>query len=112
VRFTLRIVFDEDFEEEVLKVLCALAPESSQEEQREISLEWFFRLGESPDHFRRIPENLPLDAPEGQGAGFISKDWDIASEEQREWFQTEWRKLTEPPRSRGEIHGDHREKEE
>jgi hypothetical protein len=43
VRFTLRIVFDEDFEGfqggEVLKVLCTLVPESSQGEEGEISLE-------------------------------------------------------------------------
>lgn len=56
--------------------------------------------------------DLPLDAPGGVGPGFISKDWDIASEEQREWFRAEWRELTEPPWSRGDLHGNHREEEE
>jgi hypothetical protein len=66
VRFTLRIVFDEDFGgAETPSVLCTLAPESSQGDEREIFLGWSFRLGQSPETLSEIPENLSLDAPVG-----------------------------------------------
>jgi hypothetical protein len=99
VRFKLRIVFNEYFVgADTVSVFYTLAPEPSQEDERQISLERSFRLGESPETLSEIPENLSLFAPEGIGPGFSSKDWDIASEEQREWFRAQWRMLlTETP---------------